>query len=800
MIRNLIKTAFRSLLKNRTFTILNVLGLTLGLAACLLIVFYIADELSYDNYNTKADRIYRVNTDFKYNDVTTSYAIVAPPVAAALKHDFPEIEQAARLTPSANTRVKKGDENLQEYKVVYSDPAIFSIFTLPFIAGDAATALKEPHTVVINETTALKYFGSTNVIGRSLTLINDSTDYKVTGVMHDMPIQSHFNFDFFLSMASNPRSTDNNFNHFNYQTYILLKPDANPQRLEAKFGNFMKLHLNTSTFNYDKFASNGNFIRLNLTPLKDIHLHSNRQRELGVNGDISYIYIFGAIALFILLIACINFMNLSTARSANRAREVGVRKVLGSPRIYLIYQFLAESILITLFAAVLALLLAWVLLHSFNEVAGKNLTVTSHNTVYLLPALLVIVIIVGVIAGSYPAFFLSAFKPVNVLNGKLTGLRGGGLRSALIVFQFAITIFLIIGTLTIYNQLNYIQNKNLGFDRNHVLIVKNVNLLEDPNILKAEVKKLSGVIDASVTGFLPTADNRQPANISGEHSSSAPFMSELWEVDADYLGTLGMNLVSGRNFSDKMKTDSAGILINETAAKMLGYMGNNILNKKVFYTDRAGLKHEYQVLGVVKDFNFNSLRDNITPLAMILAPDFRASLNIRIESGNIKALMTQVEKKWNTVSANQRFEYSFMDQDFDTLYRTEQRTGDIFLSFTFLAILIACLGLFGLAACTAEQRSKEIGIRKILGANVARITTLLTKDFIRLVIVAIVIASPLAWLAMQHWLQGFAYRQEFSWWILLIAGLGAILIAVITVSFQSIKVAVANPIKSLRRE
>ncbi len=800
MIRNFIKTAFRSLLKNKAFTILNVLGLTLGLAACLLIVFYIADELSYDNYNTNADRIYRVNTDFKYNDVTTSYAIAAPPVAATLKHDFPEIEQAARLTPSANTRVKKGDENIQEYKVAYSDPAIFSIFTLPFIAGDAATALKEPHTVVINQSTALKYFGSTNVVGRTLTFINDSTDYKVTGVMRDMPAQSHFNFDFFLSMASNPRSTDNNFNHFNYQTYIMLKPGAHPQRLEAKLGSFMKLHLNTATFNYDKFASKGNFIRLNLTPLRDIHLRSNRQRELGVNGDIGYIYIFGAIALFILLIACINFMNLSTARSANRAREVGVRKVLGSSRAYLIYQFLSESILITLFAAVLALLLAWALLHPFNQMAGKNLSITSHTAIYLLPALLVIVIVVGVIAGSYPAFFLSAFKPINVLKGKLTGLKGGGLRSALIVFQFAITIFLIIGTLTIYNQLNYIQNKNLGFDRSHVLIVKNANLLEDPNILKAEVKKLAGVKDASVTGFLPTADNRQPANISGENSSTTPFMSELWEVDADYLGTMGMSLALGRNFSDKMKTDSTGILINETAAKMLGYTGNNVLNKKVFYPDRTGQKREYQVLGVVKDFNFNSLRDNITPLAMILAPDFRASLNIRIQSGNIKYLMAQIEKKWNAVSPNQRFEYSFMDQDFDTLYRTEQRTGDIFLSFTLLAIFIACLGLFGLAAYTAEQRNKEISIRKVLGANVARITTLLTKDFIQLVIIAIVIASPLAWLAMQKWLQGFAYRQEFSWWVLLSAALGSMGIAFITVSFQSIKSALANPIKSLRSE
>ncbi|OKS84718.1 ABC transporter permease [Mucilaginibacter polytrichastri] len=798
MIRNFIKTAFRSLLKNKGFTLLNVMGLALGLAACLLIVFYIADELSYDRYNTRADRIYRVNSDLKYNELTTSYAIAAPPVARALKQSFPEITEAARLTPAPNVRVRKANENIQEYKVVYSDPSIFNIFTLPFIAGNPATALNEPNTVVINESTAKKYFGRTDVLGQMLTLSNDSLAYKITGVMRDMPAQSHFNFDFFLSMTSSPNSRDNGFNHFNYQTYILLKPSADPQKLEAKFGSFMRQHLNTATFNYNKFAGSGNFIRINLTPLTAIHLHSNRQRELGVNGDIGYIYIFGAIALFILLIACINFMNLSTARSANRAREVGVRKVLGSSRAFLIYQFLSESILITLFAAVVAVLLAWALLHPFNQMSGKALAVTCHTVIYLLPALLGIVIIVGVIAGSYPAFVLSAFRPINVLKGKLTGLKGGSLRSFLIVFQFTITIFLIIGTLTIYNQLNYIRHKNLGFKRDHVLIVKNVNLLEDPKILKAEIKQLPSVANATITGFLPTSDNRQPANLSGDGNTTS-FMAELWAIDADYLNTMGMSLAAGRDFSEQMKTDSSGIIINQTAAKMLGYSGDAI-GKKVYYPDRSGRKIACQVLAVVNDFNFNSLRDNITPLAMVMAPDWRASMSIRVKPGNLAALIDQIGKKWNAVSPNQRFEYSFMDQDFDSLYRAEQRTGNIFLVFTVLAIFIACLGLLGLAAYTAEQRNKEISIRKVLGASVTTIMALLTKDFVKLVMIAIIIASPLAWLAMQKWLQGFAYRQEISWWILLAAGLGSMAIAIVTVGFQSVKAAVANPIKSLRSE
>lgn len=524
-------------------------------------------------------------------------------------------------------------------------------------------------------------------------------------------------------------------------------------------------------------------------PLKDIHLRSNRQRELGANGNIQYIYIFSAIAVFILILACINFMNLSTARSADRAREVGVRKVLGSSRFELVAQFLTESLTITLTAAIIAALMTWLLLPVFNQVSGKELFISLQTFAWLLPVLLAIIIVVGLLAGAYPAFFLSAFRPVHVLKGKLaTGFKGGTFRSFLVVFQFGISIFLMAGTLIVYNQLNYIQNKDLGFNRSQVLIVKNVTTLHDPRILKQEVKNTPGVIDATLSSFLPTGTLRFP-NVFAS-SSAKNIQGEFWTVDEDYITTMGMNLVSGRNFSNQFATDSSAMLINETAARILGYKGDP--------AERINTK--YHIIGVIKDFNFSSLRDNVTPVFMVMAPDWMASLSIKVNTTNLPALMNKIESTWKGLSPNQHFEYSFMDEDFNALYASEQRMGKLFIIFTTLAIIIACLGLFGLAAYAAEQRNREISIRKVLGASVSSIASMLSKDFVKLVIISIIIATPLAWLVMQKWLQGFAYRQNIQWWVFVITGLGALFIAVITVSYQSIKAAVVNPADSLRGE
>ena len=797
MFKNYIKTAFRSLLKNKGFTAINVLGLALGLATCLLIVFYVIDELSYDRFNTKSDRIYRVNTDIKYGGNTSSYAISPPPLSAALKN-FPEVEKAVRLIASTGTVFKKGNQNIIENQVAYADAGIFDVFTLPMVDGNPKNALSEPNTIVISEKAAQKYFNRTNVVGQNLFLGTENKNFKITGVIRNMPVQSHFYFDYFLSMPSLATSKDNNWNNFSFSTYILFKEGTNPKNFETKLNILTHQHFGLD--NYAKMEKSGNYIRVNLTRLTDIHLLSNRQYELGTNNSITYVYIFSAIALFVLLIACINFMNLSTARSANRAREVGVRKVLGSSRKSLIAQFMSESIMVTLSAAIIAGLAAWALLPLFNQMSGKDLSITFQTLGWLLPSLIIIVIVVGVLAGSYPAFYLSGFQPIHVLKGKLsTGFKGSNFRNFLVVLQFSISIFLIIGTLVIFNQLSYIQHKDLGFNRNQVLVVKHVEVLENAKTLKTEIKKIPGIENATLSGFLPTGSLRAPDAVFTNKTPDAKnaLFTEIWPVDADYLNTMGMSLAQGRNFSGKLASDSLGLIINETAARMLGY-ANAPLGKKLYSPEDHKTK-EYTVIGVLKDFNFKSLRDNITPVVMKLA-DNNDALSVRINAKDLTPFISKIERKWNSVSPNQHFEYSFMDEDFNNAYKFENRTGTIFLVFTFFAIVIACLGLFGLAAYAAEQRNREIGIRKVLGADVSALVAMLSKDFIKLVLISIFIATPLAWWAMHQWLQGFAYRQNLQWWVVASAALGSLIIAFITISFQSIKAAVANPVDSLRSE
>ena len=808
MIRNFIKTAFRNLIKNKGFTVINILGLALGLATCLLIVFYVIDELSYDKFNIKAERIYRVNNDIKFGGNENSYAVSPAPLAAAFMSELPEVELAVRLRNRGGFQVKKGNQKIKEMSMVYADPSLFDIFTFPMLSGDPKTALKEPKSAVINESTAKKYFNTINAVGKTL-IFNDSIFYKVTGVIKDVPKQAHFQYDFFLSMASLPEGRDGSWVSNNFNTYVLLKEGASQKALEAKLPAMVKSHVGPQLqavvhLSIDDLEKGGSYFRLNLTPLKKIHLYSNRVAELGMNGNIQYVYIFSAIAIFILLIACVNFMNLSTARSSNRAREVGVRKVLGSPRKFLIAQFLSESVMITFIATLIAVFAAWQLLPLFNQMAGKTLTLNAGIFTWLISALMVLVIFIGCLAGSYPAFFLSGFQPIDVLKGKLsTGFKGGWLRSFLVVFQFSISIFLIIGTLVIYNQLKYIQNKDLGFKRDQVLVVHNVYTVgNQTNIFKQEVKKLKNVINATLTGYLPTEGQGNSSTFFEDHSMDVKkaLSTQVWRVDDDYIPTLGMKMVMGRNFSKDMSTDSSAVIINETAARKLAF--TDPLNKELYYpTDSYGKKiRRMHIIGVVKDFNFSSLRENVTPVILTYGNDWGA-LGIKIKTANIPALIDQVKYKWKQFAPDQQFDYSFMDSDFDSTYRTEQQAGTIFITFTSLAIIIACLGLFGLAAYAAEQRTKEIGIRKVLGANVSTIVAMLSKDFLLLVLLSIAIASPFAWWAMQNWfLQGFAYRQNIQWWVFASAGVTAIVIAFLTISFQAIKAAVSNPVNSLRSE
>jgi len=808
MIKNYIKTAFRSLQKNKGFTTINVLGLALGLATCLLIVFYVVDELSYDKYDVNASRIYRVNEDLKLGDNKVQYAVCMAPLAQTLKNDFPDVENAVRLKKIGDMHVTKGTESILEDNALFADPSVFDVFTLPVIYGDEKTALTEPNTVVITEEMAKKYFGKLNVVGENLIIDgNLQKPIKVTAVIKNIPEQSHFHADFLVSMASNPEGHSTEWLRSDYNTYVLMRKGADYKKLEAQFPQFLRKYsggqmqqeLNMS---YDTFEKNGSFFRLNMMLLTDIHLHSNLTGELGINGNVEYVYIFSAIAIFILLIACVNFMNLSTARSANRAREVGVRKVLGSARKHLMFQFLAESTMVTFIAVIIALATAMLILPAFNHFAGKNIVFNSHTLTWLAPSALIAILLIGFLAGLYPAFFLSAFNPMQVLKGKISaGFKGGALRSFLVVLQFSISIFLIIGTLVIYNQLHYIQNRDLGYNRNQVLIIQHAFELGDhAKTFKQEIKQLPGVTNATLSGYLPVKSTRS-TGIFYKEAAADPKKSlfpQIWSIDEDYISTLAMKIRSGRDFSAQMPSDSNAIVINETAAKFLGF--TDPVNK-IVYRSSGGPNPTYKpytIIGMVKDFNFSSLRDNISPVVMQLNAD-NSSLSIKVNTANIPALLSQIKDKWKDFTPA-HFQYSFMDQDFDAMYRSEQRIGTIFIAFTTLAIVIACLGLFGLAAYAAEQRTKEIGIRKVLGASIATITGMLSLDFIKLVCISILIASPIAWYLMQKWLQDFAYRIGIAWWVFAIAGVAALFIAFITISFQSIKAAIANPVNSLRSE
>jgi putative ABC transport system permease protein len=799
MIRNYIKTAYRSLKKNKGFTVLNVLGLSVGLATCLLIVFYVVDESSYDRYNTNADRIFRVTEFVRLNGSEASYAPTEAPLLPVLKSSLPQIEKTAMLLPTsslylspAKYYIKKGNNNIQEKNVVYAESGLFDVFTLPMIQGNPATALSAPHSAVITESTAMKYFNRVDAVGQILT-INDTSLYKVTGVIKDIPAQSHFNYDFFLSSSSIPEGATTNWFSSGVHNYLLLKSGTDIKKTESQIAAIELQHYPPA------MSANGNYLHISLTPLLDIHLRSVSEYELDKGGNIQYVYIFSAIAIFILLIACVNFMNLSTARSSNRAKEVGVRKVLGSARKSLIAQFLTESMLVTLASTIIAVVLAWAIMPLFNQMAAKHLAFTLHTFTWLLPSLLVIVVVIGFLAGSYPAFVLSAFLPAEVLKGKVAkGFKGGFLRGFLVVFQFSISIFLIIGTLVIYNQLNYIRTKSLGYNRSQMLVIKNVNVLgKQAKILNNEIKQLPGVTSTTMSGYLPTGEDRIITGLFPEVPIDIKhdLLTAFWPVDENYISTLGIKLIAGRNFSSQMASDSLAMIVNEAFVKKLGQ--KDPLNQTLYRTS-YGLQ-KYHIIGVIKDFHFSSLKDEIKPLALYYSED-RGAITARVKTADITGLMSQIESRWKDLTPNNQFSYSFMDADFDATYRSEQRIGTIFICFTTLAICIACLGLFGLAAYAAEQRNKEIGIRKVLGASVSTIVNMLSMDFIKLVFIAIIIASPAAWWAMNKWLEGFAYRISIQWWIVALAGFTALFIAFITISFQSIRAAIANPVKSLRAE
>ena len=811
MIKNYFKIAWRNLLKNKTFSLINIAGLAVGFSSFLLIGLYVLDEISFDKFHEKANRIYRINADIRFGGTDLKLAVSCDPMGATLKNEYPQVEQFVRIYASDGPKfIKKEAEYIRENDIVFADSTFFDVFTFPVIAGNAQTALDKPNTIVVSESAARRYFGTVDVVGKSLEIgLRDKILYNVTAVYKDMPANSHFHFNMILSM-DNVEYNFGNFLSNNFQTYIVLKEGTDYKAFEKKFDEVVVKHILPQAKqliqinSMDEFKKAGNNLEYSLIPLTDIHLKSDRFPELGTNGNIQYVYIFSIAALFVLLLACINFMNLSTARSANRAKEVGIRKVLGTERKTLIGQFIAESSLMSYLAFVVALIITGLVLPYFNEIAAKAFTFRSLFTLKSLPFLLVLPLVVGILAGYYPAFFLSSFKPIAVLKGKLnTGFQRSNFRNGLVTFQFVTTIFLVISTIIVYQQLNYIQTKNIGFNKEQVLVINGSGALkQNAEVFKDEVLKISGITKGTFAGYLPVANSSRNDNTFSKEAVmdlKNGFNMQVWNIEHDYIPTLGIEIVNGRNFSREFPTDSSGIIINETTAKLLGY--DDPIGKRIYTSDGNDAKQNiaFQIIGVVKNFHYESLRQNIGPLCMKLGRSTMA-MAFKINTQDIPALVNKVKTTWKTLAPEMPFRYSFLDENFDEMYRTEQRVGKVALIFACLTIFIACLGLFGLVTYISEQRTKEVGIRKVLGASVSNITTLLTKDFIQLVLLAIVIASPLAWWAMHKWLQDFVYRIDISGWVFVLAGFMALLIALLTVSFQAIKAAVANPVKSLRTE
>ncbi|MFK8007622.1 MAG: ABC transporter permease [Saprospiraceae bacterium] len=808
MFKNYIKLSWRNLTKNRSHSLINLLGLSIGIACCLLILLWVTDELSFDKWNEKSDRIFRVTNEVNFGGMHKHYAVSPSPVGPALRSDFPEVEAIVRFRNYGSSLVKRGNQSFNESNIIYCDSTLFDVFSLQMINGNSQEALVAPSSVIINESTARKYFPNDNPIGKLLNFDNKD-DLMVTGVFKDMPDNSHFNYDFFISLSGNKESQTVDWLSNNFYTYYVLREGTDVAAFEAKiFPLFRDKYITpqiTQFFGatYEDFKKDGSFIKYHFQPITDIHLNSDLAMELSANGNIQYVWTFVLVALFILLIACVNFMNLSTARSSVRAKEIGVRKVLGSLRSNLIHQFLIESILIAGMAFVLGIGMSYFALPYFNNLADKQLFLPFANIVFWVVSIIGILLI-GLLAGSYPAFYLSAFKPVKTLKGKILDKGGNlNLRNGLVVFQFLIAVLLIVGTLVINQQIHFIQNKKMGFDREQVLILENAETLEERAFtLKKELLNHSKIYSVSITGFLPVPSYRsnsplcQNQEIVGGNCVSL----QMWDVDEAYIPTFGMELIAGRNFSPEMLTDSNAVIINETAAGILGF--ENPIGEKVYGSARFDSQSgeplpQQTIIGVVKDFHFESLREDIGALSLWLNP-YSGNLSLKTNTDKVTDLISDVERTWKKIVPELPFSYRFLDESFDQVYRTETRISNLFSIFSGLSIFIACLGLFGLAAFTTERRFKEIAIRKVLGASVPNLVGLLSKDFLKLVILSLIISIPIAWYLMNQWLTDFAYRIDFKWWIFLAAGFIAIAIAFLTVSFQAIKAARVNPVNNLK--
>lgn len=800
MFGNYLKIAVRNILRSKGYSIINISGLAIGMACCILILLFVQDELSYDSYHANADHIYRLVAAFKSSGEERHLAVTSAPCAEVYRSTFPEILKTTRFFGDDRVLVQREEKKFFEERFAFADPAVFDVFSFPLVRGNPKTALEAPYSVAITETTAQKYFGGDNPVGKSIVLDSEHT-YNITAVMRDVPRNSHFRFDFLASFETLASVHGERFlrhpGFFSFYTYVLLQENTDVAALEQKFPEASK-----KVFG-EQIASRRRFY---LQPLKSIHLHSHLDYEIEANSSTSYIYVYSAIAFFILLIASFNFMNLSTARSTRRAKEVGVRKVLGAYRLQLVKQFLGESIILSLMSLFLAIILVVLVQNSFNSLTGKELALGDfgNNTIFL--GLLAIVLIVGILAGLYPALLLSAFQPVRIIKGRLgAGKKSSSFRRFLVVTQFAISIVLIASTIIIQNQLSYMRSRDLGFNKERVVVIPMLdqNTRKAYRAIKAEFIQNPSIISVTASSSVP---GKSVTNIS--YRAEGTKEDETWKmdtffVDYDFLETLDIKLAAGRYFSREFSTDeTSAFILNETAVKQIGW--DSPLNKRIIWPRdlrrRDAIVKEGLVIGVVKDFNVTSLHESIGPVLLQVRPGSFRYISTRINTANIGETLAFIREKWSKFSPIFPFEYSFLDEGFDRLYRADKKVGQLVGIFSSLAIFVACLGLFGLISFSAEQRTKEIGIRKVLGASVSGIVLLISKEFTRWVLAANIIAWPVAYFVMNKWLQNFAYRTRIGIEYFVLSALLAFVIALLTVSYQSIRAAMANPVDSIKYE
>lgn len=809
MFENHYKIAWRNLFRQKMYSAVKIGGFSIGIAACILIALFIRQELSYDRHYTKADRIYRVIRESTRNGERSKGLYFPAPFVKALEDDYPEVEKAGHYIGNVNfgggsNEIRRVDEieSTHEEGFLFMDQHLFEIFELPLIYGSPKNALTEPMTMLITRRKADKYFPGEDPVGKLFILNNDANrQYKVSGVVENFPVASHLQCDFIMTMAGQEffAGEQTNWGASNYIDYLVVRPGTDVAALEQKLSSIVKNYYLPAEMQSGRDASAVAWVKslqFRLQPVRDIYLNEEGIGDGLDHGDIRYIWLFGSIAAFILLIACINFINLSTARSANRAKEVGLRKVVGSHRGSLISQFLTESVMLSLFSFALGLLLAWATLPYFNQMLARSLTFP-WNAWQLLPMLGAGALIVGVVAGLYPSFYLSSFRPAQVLKGNVSrGSKNAATRSVLVVFQFTVSIVLIAGTFVINRQMNYILTKKTGFDKDQVLLLQGAHTLQEKVIsFKEELLRVPGVKSASISGFLPVAHtnrNGSPVWLEGQTKEASSVGCQQWRVDHDYAETLGLKILEGRDFSYAIRSDSQAVVINSTLAKALN------LKKAVGARVTNGRK-TYDVIGVMEDFHFESLRQNIEPLMLVIGRSSQ-TVSVKVSTADMPRLIEAVSAVWKTFSPNQPVRYTFLDQSYARMYDDVDRVGRIFSSFAVLAIIVACLGLFALSAFMVEQRSKEISIRLVLGASLKNIFSLLTLNFLKLVVISLIIAVPISLYMAQEWLKDFAYRTEIGWDIFVFAGVVSVLIAVLTISYQSVRAALMDPVKSLRSE